>query len=137
MGLAALVALHYLSPGRRMPYSIVTLLLAFCVFAGVGIERSLHLLFGWNLDPKRRFLKDKRTAELRLGRLHEFAGEGLFDPARVKRLAERIALEELFGATRARGPRGPYKKRLPPQLPGPAGRIPPETGHPGSAPDLP
>ena len=111
VGLAGLVGIHYLIPARRMPAPMVALFLGFCVFAGVGVERSLHLMFGWRVDPKRRFLEDKRTAELKLTRLHELEQAGLFDPVRVKRLAERIAMQELFGLPRPRGPRGQYRRR--------------------------
>jgi hypothetical protein len=114
IGLAVLVGLHYLAPAVPRPASMVGLFLGFCIFAGIGVERSLHLLFGWSIDPKRRFLQDKRNAELKLGRLHELEQAGLFDPVRVKRLAERIAIQELFGLPKPRGPRGQYRKRQPP-----------------------
>src|SRR5262245_40033925 len=58
IGLAVLVAIHYLLPEQRMPVAMVGLFLAFCVFTGVGVERTLHLLFGWRVDPKRKFLED-------------------------------------------------------------------------------
>ena len=117
LGLAVLVGIHYLSPGTPRPASMVGLFLGFCVFAGIGVERALHLLFGWRVDPKRRFLEDKRNAELKLTRLHELEQAGLFDPVRVRRIAERIAMQELFGVPKPRGPRGPYKKRPAPQAP--------------------
>jgi hypothetical protein len=112
-GLAAAGGLYLLVPSVRAHAWLGTLLLPGCVLMGVGIERVLYLRFGYRTGPRRRFQEAKEEADRRLARLHEHLAAGVFSKERAHRLADRIAMQELFGAPRLRGPRGPYRKSRP------------------------
>ena len=119
-GLAVGGALYLLMPSLRPHAWLGTLLVPCSVLIGVGIERVMYVAFGYRVGPRRRFLEAKQEADRRLERLREHEVAGVYSKERAHRLADRIATEELFGTPRARGPRGPYKKRRPPAQPAPA-----------------
>ncbi|HEV8149421.1 MAG TPA: hypothetical protein VGP61_04485 [Gemmatimonadales bacterium] len=112
VGIALIAAIHYLAPpSLRPPLWIQGLILPFSGLAGVGVERSLHILFGWTVDPKLRRLKLRRDTDLRLEELEARRQAGYFTPEQAHQLAAQICRQGLLGLPRPRGPRGPYKKR--------------------------
>jgi hypothetical protein len=113
LALLVLLALHYLAPGMKKPAWVAPAILATGVFAGVGIERSLHLMFGWNLDPKIQFLRSKKEGDLKFDRLKQLTEAGVFSEKEAHQIAVRLGRIELLGRAKPRGPRGPYKKRPP------------------------
>jgi hypothetical protein len=126
-GLAAAGGLYLLIPSVRAHVWLGTLLLPGCVLMGVGIERVLYMKFGYRVGPKRRFQEAKEEADRRLARLHEHLAAGVFSKERAHRLADRIAMQELFGAPKLRGPRAPYRKSRPLDPP----QLPPNSQQPG------
>jgi hypothetical protein len=105
--------MYLLVPSVRSHVWLGTLLLPCAVLMGVGIERILYLRFGYRVGPKRRFQEAREEADRRLERLYQHLAAGVFSKERAHRLADRIATQELFGAPKPRGPRGPYRKSRP------------------------
>lgn len=129
-GLAVGGAVYLTVPSLRPHVWLGTVLVPGCVLVGVGVERILYMMFGYRVGPHRRFREAKETADRRLERLYQHQSAGVYSKERAHHLAERIATEELFGAPKSRGPRGPYRKRQ-------TQESPPTASQPGKGPEQP
>jgi hypothetical protein len=120
LGIVVAGGVLVLLPGLRGTAVADGTFVLFGMLAGVGVERCLHLLFGWNLDPKRSFLQRKRDTDLRLAELQQRQAEGWVTPEEVHHIANRLVRNEALGLPRLRGPRGRYRKHQPPASAPPA-----------------
>jgi len=76
----------------------------------MALQRLLKWLLGWYAEPAIERAESRREADLKIERVRYYQREGILEGTQAKRFSLRIAREDLFGAARPRGPRGPYKK---------------------------
>lgn len=110
LGLVAAVALIWATPLELM--SGLGAMVAFLgIIGGMGLQRLLRWMLGWYADTALERAESSREADLKIARVRYYQREGILELPEARRFAVRIAREDLFGAPKPRGPRGPYRKR--------------------------
>ena len=121
LGIVTAASMNYLVPEltpdgwMQAPFTVS------CIAAGMLLERTLHYVIGWYLDPRVQHLGASREARIQLAKLREYQQAGIIPEKDAKRLAAQIAKRDVAGTHFIpRGPRGPYRKRTKPPADPPA-----------------
>ena len=113
LGIVTAASMNYLAPEltpdgwMQAPFTLS------CIAGGMLLERTLHYVVGWYLDPRVHHAGVSREARIRLAKLREYQLAGIISEADAKRMAAQIAKRDVTGSLTqiARAPRGPYKKK--------------------------
>jgi hypothetical protein len=127
LGIVTAASMNYLAPEltpdgwMQAPFTLS------CIAGGMLLERTLHYMVGWYLDPRVHHAAVSREARIRLAKLREYQRAGVISEADAKRMAAQIAKRDVTGSLKpiARPPRGPYKKTKKAPAPSPS-PVPPE-----------
>lgn len=112
LGLVAAAFLIWASPVELLS-GLGALTIFLGIVGGMALQRLLKWLLGWYAELAIERAESRRQADLKIERVRYYQQEGILDEPAVKRFSLRIAREDLFGAPKPRGPRGPYKTRPP------------------------
>jgi hypothetical protein len=113
LGIVTAASMNYLAPEltpdgwMQAPFTLS------CVAGGMLLERTLHYMIGWYLDPQVHHAAVSREARIRLAKLREYQRAGVITEEDARRIAAQIAKRDVAGSLKPapRVPRGPYKKK--------------------------
>ena len=112
IGLVAAALIIWVTPLELMS-GLGALAVFLGIVGGMALQRLLRWMFGWYADTGLERAENSHEADLKLERVRYYEREGVLNKPQAGKFALRIAREDLFGAPKPRGPRGPYKTRPP------------------------